>query len=271
MTLAGGRKTIFITGAASGIGAATAQLFARRGWFTILADIDRESLSAVAAGIGAQNSLSTVFDVREPQGWAEAMQATAAATGGTLDLLFNNAGIARSGAFETIPQHEADRVVDVNLKGVIHGVYAALPLLLATRNGRIINVSSVAGLVGAPGLAVYSATKWAVRGLTEALDAELRERGVRVVSLMPWFMDTPILDKAVPGGANRSGREALEDAGIALYPVEMAAERAWAAAFGEEMHYTVGKLARRASFGMRFFPKATRAALRRSMRPRGQT
>lgn len=258
-------RSLFITGAASGIGAATARKFAAEGWFPVLADIDTDGLAQLQQELGAERCLAVRLDVRSPDDWAEAMAKTAAKTGGRLDLLFNNAGIARSGAFETIPLHEAHRIVDVNLKGVINGCYAALPLLDATPAARIINVSSVAGIIGSPGLSVYSATKWAVRGLTESLDAELRSRDIRVVSLCPWFMDTPLLDSAIR--TNRPGREALEAAGIEVYAVEMAAEIAWKAAFGDAMHYTVGKRASRASVTMRLMPDLVRAQTRKSWRP----
>ena len=92
-----------------------------------------------------------------------------------MNVLFNNAGVGRHGWFEDVRPEDNDWIVDVNLKGVIHGVEAALPLLKATKGARIVNTASTAGIVGSPQLAVYSATKFAVRGLTEALDAEFRD------------------------------------------------------------------------------------------------
>ncbi len=261
-------KSIFITGAASGIGRAVAEKFAGANWFTILTDIDEAGLHALAGRIGRSRCLTHVFDVRQKEGWAEAMAATAAVTDGRLDVLFNNAGIARAGPFDRISQVDNDAIIDINVKGVVNGAYAALPLLEKTQGARIINVSSVAGLIGAPHLAVYSATKWAVRGFTEALDNELSARGVRVVSLMPFFMETPILDKAAPDGTNESMMDRLRESGVEVYPVAMAAEAAWQAAFGKAMHYPVGKRAEQAERGMRLFPKATRKQLRRSILPK---
>lgn len=258
------RKVIFITGAASGIGAATARRYAGGGWFCVLTDIDLVGLQALARELGPKNTLIQTLDVRQRQAWAEAMRATAAATGGRLDVLFNNAGVAKSGPFETISPSAVDDMIDINLKGVINGATAALPLLERTPGARIINVASVAGIVGSPSLAVYSATKWGVRGFTEALDAELAGRDIRVVSLQPWFIDTPLLDKGFSGDRrNVPAKDAMRDMGIDVYPVEIVAETAWDAATGSHMHYPVGKRARQARFGMRFFPNAVRKRLRR--------
>jgi NAD(P)-dependent dehydrogenase (short-subunit alcohol dehydrogenase family) len=137
-------------------------------------------------------------------------------------------------------------------------VNAALPLLRETPGARIVNTASVAGVFGAPNMAVYCATKFGVRGLTEALDIEFSKYGVRVVSLMPWFIDTAILDGLPAGandGSNRRIRDALTENKTAIYPVSMAAERAWDAAHGADIHYMVGKEAERARFFARFFPR----------------
>src|SRR5262249_58558783 len=113
---------------------------------------------------------------------------------------------------------DTDLVVDINLKGVLNGVYACLPLLRETPGARIVNTSSVAGIYGAPNLAVYSATKFAVRGLTEALDLEFSRLGIRVTSLMPSFIDTAILD-ATGRESNRRIRDALVENKTPIYPV----------------------------------------------------
>src|SRR5262249_35503933 len=161
---------------------------------------------------------------------------------------------------------DTDLVVDINLKGVINGVYACLPLLRETPGSRVVNTSSVAGIYGTPQIAVYSATKFAVRGLTEALDLEFSRLGIRVTSLMPWFMDTAILDTSSDPGSNRRVRDALIESKTPIYPVRMAAERAWDAAHGEDVHYTVGKEAERARFAARFLPSVMRKRLRRFIR-----
>ena len=164
-----------------------------------------------------------------------------------------------------MPPEDLDLVLDVNLKGVINGVNAALPLLRETPGARIVNTSSVAGIYGTPSLTVYSATKCAVRGLSEALDLEFHRLGVSVCCLMPFFIDTPILDVGTDPDSNRRARDALIEGKTAIYPVKLAAEAAWTAAHGNKVHYTVGKEADRAHFAARFMPNALRAQLRAIM------
>lgn len=269
MTGAASRKAIFITGAASGIGAETARHFARKGWFCGLYDVNEAGLAAVAAELGEGSCHSAKLDVRSREDWAGAVEGFGAATGGKMHVLFNNAGIGRHGWFEDIPPQDNDWVVDVNVKGVINGVHAALPLLKATEGARIVNTASTAGIVGAPQLAVYSATKWAVRGLTEALDAEFRDLGIRVTSLMPWFVETPILDMGASEGANVKMSDQLRAGGATIYPVSLAAEKAWDAAHGDDIHYMVGGEAERARFMSRWLPGLVRKQVRKSVPPRG--
>ena len=198
------RPSIFITGAASGIGRATAELFANKGWFCGLFDINENGLKEAAKAIGEDNCVTGLLDVRNRDDWSEAVAAFSKATDGRMNVLFNNAGVGRHGWFEEISQDDSDWVIDVNLKGVVNGVYAALPLL-KTSGGRIVNTGSASGFYGSPRLAVYSATKFAVRGLTEALNLELEGVGVSCTSLMPFFVDTPILEMARCEGDNERG------------------------------------------------------------------
>lgn len=258
------QKSIFVTGAGSGIGRATAQLFAERGWFVGLFDINPQGLEETAASLPEGSRISMTFDVRDRAGWARAVETFGQATGRRMNVLFNNAGVGRGGWIEDMPAEDIDLVVDVNLKGVINGAVAALPLLRETPGARIVNTASVAGVFGAPKLAVYCATKFGVRGLTEALDVEFSRYGVRVVSLMPWFIDTAILD-APAEGANRAMRDQLIENKTPIYPVRMAAERAWDAAHGRDIHYMVGKEAERARFFARFFPGIMRDRIKRTM------
>lgn len=248
------QKTIFVTGAGSGIGRATAQLFAERGWFVGLFDINPQGLEETAASLPEGQRISMAFDVRERAGWTRAVEAFGQATGRRMHVLFNNAGVGRGGWIEDMAEEDIDLVLDVNLKGVINGVVACLPLLRETPGARVVNTASVAGIFGAPRLAVYVATKFAVRGLTEALDVEFSRYGVRVASLMPWFIDTAILNNVGGQQTNRSFKDQLIENKTPIYPVRMAAERAWDAAHGDELHYMVGKEAERARFAARFFP-----------------
>lgn len=259
------QKSIFITGAGSGIGRAAAQLFAERGWFVGLFDIDAQGLEETSASLPEGQRFSMALDVRDRSQWARAVEAFGQVTGRRLNVLLNNAGVGRGGWLDEMAPEDIDLVIDVNLKGVINGVVACLPLLRETPGARIVNVASVAGVVGAPKLSIYVATKFAVRGLTESLDAELSRYGVRVASLMPWFVETAILDNR-DTNSNRTLRDQLRDAKTPIYPVRMAAERAWDAAHGDELHYMVGKMAERMRFAARFFPNAVRKQLKSRMR-----
>ena len=126
------RKAIFITGAASGIGRATAQHFAARGWFAGLADIDEANLAETAALLPAGQSSQHIMDVRDRDAWHAALIDFWAASGGRLDILFNNAGIARGGLFENVTGADHDLLIDINFKGVVYGAEAALPWLKKT-------------------------------------------------------------------------------------------------------------------------------------------
>ena len=184
---------ILITGAAAGIGRATAERFARAGWFVGLADVDEAAVQALARQLGPDRAHVAHLDVSDPLAWARVLPAFCEAAGQRLDVLFNNAGIAVTSLLEDAPLARHHRLVDVNLKGVINGCHAALPWLRRTPGARVINMCSASALYGQPMLATYSATKAAVRGLTEALDIEWARHGVRVVDVLPLFVDTAMV------------------------------------------------------------------------------
>jgi NAD(P)-dependent dehydrogenase (short-subunit alcohol dehydrogenase family) len=255
-----GRKTIFITGAASGIGLASAKRFAGAGWFVGLSDVNKAGLSAAHQAIGADNGSVHVLDVRDREAWDNALGDFGRQTGGKADVLLNNAGIARFGVLEDLSEDDCDLQVDINIKGVIHGARAGLPLLRAA-GGRLVNVASCAGLYGSPKLAVYSATKFAVRGLSEALDVEYARHGVSVACVMPWFVETPILN-AGASGTNEQMADALRAGGLEVYPVEDAAQAIWDAAHGKALHYFVGKRAKQMRFASSHMPNMLRKQLR---------
>jgi NAD(P)-dependent dehydrogenase (short-subunit alcohol dehydrogenase family) len=257
---ANGRKAVFITGAASGIGLAAARRFAAEGWFVGLADIDVAGLQAALVAIGPANAATFRLDVRDRAAWTVALADFAGLTEGRLEVLVNNAGVARFGPFDSHDDADIDLLLDVNIKGVVHGARAALPWLKATPGSRLINISSCAGLYGSPGLAVYSATKFAVRGLSEALDVEFAPHGVGVACVMPWFIETPILNAGQPG-SNLNMADVLRGGGLPVYPVEDAAEVIWRAVHGKALHYFVGKRARQMRFASSHLPGVVRKQL----------
>jgi NAD(P)-dependent dehydrogenase (short-subunit alcohol dehydrogenase family) len=251
-TTSSNSKSIFITGAASGIGRATAQLFAARGWTCGLADLNQAGLAETAALLPAGKAVVLPMDVCDRTQFASALEAFAARHNGGIDVVFNNAGIAQGGPFAEIPLSAHDRLIDINFKGVVNGAYLALPYLQKT-GGCLLNTGSASGIYGASGLAIYAATKFAVRGLTESLDIEFAPLGVRVRSLMPSFIDTPLLDGSV-ANTNRSIRETVQRARLEFTPLEQVAEAAWSAVHGNKVHVLVGKTAHRLAFWARFAP-----------------
>jgi len=264
------RKAIFITGGGSGIGRAIALRFAREGWFIGLGDIDQAGMDETIALIGNGFTYTHRFDVRDRAAWDEALAAFSIAAGGRIDVLANNAGIPLGGTLDAITPEEIERCLDINLKGAFFGAQAAYPHLKRSAPGScLLNTASAAGLWGSPGASVYSATKFGVRALTESLDSEWAEDAINVRSLMPAFIDTPLIDKSPNAGANESIRQRVKEAGLEITPVDAVAEAAWQAVHGERLHTLVGKTAHRAAFAARWIPGRLRARGRRSQRPLG--
>lgn len=254
------RKAIFITGAASGIGRVTAEYFSKRGWQVGLADINEAGLAETAAMLPEGQSSIHILDVRDRALWDAVLADFTAKTGGRLHVLFNNAGIGRGGKFAEVPHAEHDLVIDVNIKGVINGAEAGFSYLRDTPGSCLLNTCSVAGLVAGAGMAVYAVSKFGVRALTEALEIEWASHGIRVASLMPSFIETPLLDGRQPG-SNQNIRERVIESGLEITPVDEVAKAAWAAVHGKATHTMVGKTAKHLKFMTRWFPGTVRKGL----------
>ena len=248
------RKAIFITGGGSGIGRAVAQRFAREGWFIGLADVNEAGLAETAALIPPGASWTTRLDVRDRAGWDTALAGFAQASGGSIDVVFNNAGVAHGGPLAENPQAEIDDLIDINFRGVAYGAQAAYPYLKATPGSCLLNTASAAGIYGVAGFAIYSATKFAVRALTESLDIEWNRDGIRVCDLMPGFIDTPLLHGPAGRDSNVSKRDRVAEAGFEFIPMDEVVEAAWNAVHSTKVHHPVGKLARQAAFAARWMP-----------------
>jgi NAD(P)-dependent dehydrogenase (short-subunit alcohol dehydrogenase family) len=251
-------KAIFITGGASGIGRAVAQLFAARGWRVGLGDVNEAGMAETLALLTPDAGSAHRLDVRDPAQWEQALADFAVATG-RIDVLFNNAGVAYGGLLTELAQDEIDRLVDVNFRGVLNGARAAYPHLKRAAPGScLLNTASAAALYGSGGLAVYSATKFAVRAITEALDSEWEADGIKVRSLMPCFIYTPLLAGPANAGSNRAKRDVVIAAGLEFTPVERVAEAAWNAVHGKRLHTLVGKTARRLGLVAKWAPGLAR-------------
>ncbi len=264
------RKAIFVTGGGSGIGRAIALRFGQAGWFVGLGDIDADGMAATEALLPGGFSFAHRFDVRDRAAWDEALDGFATASGGRIDVVANNAGIPLGGALIDNSTAEIERCLDINLKGVLFGAQASYPWLRKTAPGScLLNTASAAGIYGTPGASVYSATKFGVRGLTESLDGEWAQDGIAVRSLMPGFIDTPLLDHTPHHGANEPIRDRVREAGLEITPAGDVGEAAWRAVHGGQLHTLVGKTAFRLRFASRWLPGRLRRQVRNSTRPLG--
>lgn len=174
-------RVIAISGGGRGIGLAIAEALVAQGARVAIGDIDVELVRREAARIGAVGSL---LDVRDPASFQHFLDESEQ-TLGPLYGLINNAGIMPMGRFLDEPASLADAQIDINFRGVIHGMRIALPGMLARGQGHIINIASLAGRFALPGSAIYSGTKFAVVGLTEAVAGEHRDSGVHFTCVMP--------------------------------------------------------------------------------------
>ncbi|GLZ36689.1 SDR family NAD(P)-dependent oxidoreductase [Actinokineospora sp. NBRC 105648] len=185
-------KVALVTGGARGIGAAVAAALVAEGAWVMITDVLDEEGRAVAGSLGSHIGY-THLDVASEEDWRNAVAAVEAAMG-HIGLLVNNAGVLEMGPMEAQQPKAFQHVLDVNLMGPWLGMRAAAPSLRAAGGGAIVNISSTAGLTGYPGLGAYVASKWGLRGLTKTAALELAGDGIRVSSVHPGPIRTPMTD-----------------------------------------------------------------------------
>ena len=193
---AAGKRAI-VTGAGSGIGAALCRALDLAGAHVLCTDIDLTAAEATAASLSSRASAARL-DVTDAAAVQAAVDDVVDRTG-RLDLMFNNAGIVWGGETELLTLDQWNAIIDINIRGVVHGVVAAYPQMLRQGHGHIINTASMAGLAAGGQLTSYVATKHAVVGLSMALRSEAVPQGVGVLVLCPAAVETPILDKGAVG------------------------------------------------------------------------
>ncbi len=225
-------KVVAITGASSGIGRATAKLLAERGAFVVLGARREEELSAIVDDITAAGgkAVHKVTDVRH-RGDLQALVALAIEHGGRLDVIVNNAGIGPISRFDALHVEDWDAMIDVNLRGTLYGIAAALPIFQRQQSGHVINIVSTAGLKILPTMGVYAATKNAVRTISEALRQEAGPH-LRVTEISPGMISTDfassISDPAVRQAiGERASNVAIPPSSIArgiAYAIEQPAD-----------------------------------------------
>lgn len=224
-------RSIFITGAASGIGLETARLFSKNGWRVGLCDRDETLLQSISDELAGTSEVFRV-DVTEANALSAAIASFCERSQGKLDALFNSAGIVDMRTFAETPLERQYDVMDINVKGVINGIHAALPFLRAATDARVVTMSSVAAIYGLPEHAIYCASKFAVRGLTEALNIELEADDIWVCDIMVAYVSTPMVVAA------EHVSKSVEILGINVTPQEVAAT-VMQAVKGKQVHWLV--------------------------------
>ncbi|MGF6916336.1 SDR family oxidoreductase [Paraburkholderia sp. 40] len=186
-------KVVVITGASSGLGAETARHLARQGAKVVLGARRLDRLEALASELGLNAKAIVQTDVTD-RNQVKALVDRAVELHGRVDVMLNNAGLMPSSMLDKLKIDEWDRMIDVNIKGVLYGIAAALPHMQSQKAGQIINVSSVAGHKVGPGGAVYAGTKWAVRAISEGLRQEVKPWNIRTTIVSPGAVATELID-----------------------------------------------------------------------------
>ena len=205
-------QSIFISGAAQGIGAAIAKLFHANGYKVGIYDINAVQAQKLATELGA-HAKAGLLDVANYENWQKCL-AEFNEWAGELNILVNNAGILYSGAFEATDIQSHHRTININVNGVLNGCHAAFPYLKNASFARVINLSSASAIYGQADLVSYSSSKFAVRAITEGLDVEWKKYGIRVMDIMPLFVKTAMVNNMDAG--------TIQNMGVNLSPDDVA-------------------------------------------------
>jgi NAD(P)-dependent dehydrogenase (short-subunit alcohol dehydrogenase family) len=196
--------TIAITGAARGIGHAIAKALLSRGAQVVIGDRDVDALEPAVTALAALGpATGHPLDVTDKESFAAFLDKARSTGGGRLDVLVNNAGVMPIGPFLGQSDRAIRSAIDVNFYGVLNGCRLVLPEMIARRGGHVVNIASMAGMLGVPGQAVYAGTKFAVVGLTMALSDEFGPQGVEVSAVLPTFTNTDLIAGTSPTAAQR--------------------------------------------------------------------
>jgi NADP-dependent 3-hydroxy acid dehydrogenase YdfG len=208
-------KVVVITGASSGLGEATARLLSAEGATVVLAARRADRIKGLADELESQGgkALAVATDVTDRQ-QVKALVDKAVETYGQIDVLINNAGVMPLSPIERLKVDEWDQMIDVNLKGVLYGVAAAIPYMKEQKSGHIINVSSVAGHKLFGGSAVYSATKFAVRALSEGLRQEMVSYNIRTTIISPGAVKTELLEHISEQDIQNANQDYVAQVGV---------------------------------------------------------
>jgi len=222
-------KSAIVTGAGSGIGKALSTELARRGAVVYMTDVNRDTVTAAAYEItrSGGKTTSAVVDVTDADA-VKGIVDKAYAEHARIDYIFNNAGIAVMAELRDMTLEDWSRLIDINVRGVVHGVHAAYPIMIEQGHGHIVNIASAAGLAPVPMLGAYCATKHAVVGLTQTLRAEAKAFGVRASVVCPAVIGTPIMTDSKYVNTDRD--QLLKLSVRPPFPVDEAAKRILAGA-----------------------------------------
>jgi NAD(P)-dependent dehydrogenase (short-subunit alcohol dehydrogenase family) len=215
-------KQAIVTGAGSGIGAALCRALAGAGSDVVCTDIDGDAAQRTASSLGGR-ATSARLDVTDAAAVQAAVDDVVARTG-RLDLMFNNAGIVWGGDTELLTLDQWNAIIDVNIRGVVHGVTAAYPQMIKQGHGHIVNTASMAGLTAAGQITSYVMTKHAIVGLSLALRSEAAAHGVGVLAVCPSAIETPLLDKGAIGGFDGRNYFLQGNRSKAAYPADRLAQ-----------------------------------------------